>query len=83
MTSLISDLTEKWKKHFFESFQKINEHFRKKSFVELFGGGKAELLFNRAGKCSESGIEISVQPPEKIIKNLAALSGGEQSFLLR
>ena len=29
----------------------------------------------------ESGIEISVHPPGKLIKNLAALSGGEQSFV--
>ena len=28
-----------------------------------------------------SGVEISVQPPGKIIKNLEALSGGEQSFV--
>ena len=29
----------------------------------------------------ESGIDIFVQPPGKIIKNLAALSGGEQAFV--
>ena len=29
----------------------------------------------------ESGIEIIVHPPGKIIKNLAALSGGEQAFV--
>ena len=28
-----------------------------------------------------SGVEITVQPPGKIIKNLASLSGGEQSFV--
>lgn len=29
----------------------------------------------------ESGIEIRVQPPGKLIKNLASLSGGEQAFV--
>ena len=80
MTSLISDLTEKMENIFSESFQKINEHFGK-IFVELFGGGKAELLLTEPENVLESGIEIKVQPPGKIIKNLAALSGGEQSFI--
>ena len=80
LTSLISDLTEKMENIFSESFQKINEHFGK-IFVELFGGGKAELLLTEPENVLESGIEIKVQPPGKIIKNLAALSGGEQSFI--
>ena len=29
----------------------------------------------------ESGIDIHVQPPGKIIKNLSALSGGEKAFV--
>jgi chromosome segregation protein len=29
----------------------------------------------------ESGIEIFVEPPGKIVKNLTALSGGEQAFV--
>ena len=80
LTSLISDLTEKMENIFAESFQKINEHFGT-IFVELFGGGKAELLLTEPENVLESGIEIKVQPPGKIIKNLAALSGGEQSFI--
>ncbi len=80
LTALISDLTEKMESIFAESFQKINEHFGK-IFVELFGGGKAELLLTEPNNVLESGIEIKVQPPGKIIKNLAALSGGEQSFI--
>lgn len=80
LTALISDLTEKMENIFSESFQKINEHFGK-IFVELFGGGKGELLLTDPENVLESGIEIKVQPPGKIIKNLAALSGGEQSFI--
>ena len=50
-------------------------------FVELFGGGKASLTLNEPDDILNSGIEINVQPPGKIIKNLASLSGGEQSFV--
>ena len=53
LTSLISDLTEKMENIFAESFQKINEHFGK-IFVELFGGGKAELLLTEPENVLES-----------------------------
>ena len=65
---------------FSESFQIINSNFRE-IFVELFGGGKAELILTDPENVLESGIEISVAPPGKVIKNLISLSGGEQSFI--
>ncbi len=43
-------------------------------FWELFGGGHAELRLTNATNPLETGIEIIVQPPGKIIKNLSALS---------
>ena len=52
-----------------------------KAFKELFGGGKAQLKLTEGEDVLESGVEIYVQPPGKIIKNLAALSGGEQAFV--
>ena len=36
---------------------------------------------DRCHRSLETGIEIIVQPPGKIIKNLSALSGGEQAFV--
>ena len=68
------------KEIFSESFAKINENF-KQIFVELFGGGKAELKLTDPDNVLESGIEINVAPPGKVIKNLSLLSGGEQSFV--
>ncbi len=41
----------------------------------------AELLLDDPADLLGCGIEIKVQPPGKIIKNLAALSGGEQAFV--
>ncbi len=77
---IIAELTEDMCRIFSESFKIINSNF-KEIFVELFGGGKAELILTDPENVLESGIEISVAPPGKVIKNLISLSGGEQSFV--
>ena len=68
------------RKQFSESFNLINENF-KSIFVELFEGGKAELVLSNPEDVLESGIEINVAPPGKVIKSLSLLSGGEQAFV--
>ena len=77
---LISELTENMKELFAESFEKINRNFSQ-IFSDLFGGGKGELVLTEPDNLLESGIEINVQPPGKVIRNLSALSGGEQAFV--
>ena len=80
LEKIISDLTAEMCRIFAESFEIINNNF-KEIFVELFGGGKAALILTDPENVLESGIEISVAPPGKVIKNLISLSGGEQSFV--
>lgn len=80
LLNLIDDLTDNMKEMFTENFRIINENF-KHIFVELFGGGKAELTLTDQSDVLESGIEINVAPPGKVIKSLSLLSGGEQSFI--
>jgi chromosome segregation protein len=80
LEKIITDLTEEMCRIFSDSFRIINSNF-KEIFVELFGGGKAELILTDPENVLESGIEISVAPPGKVIKNLISLSGGEQSFV--
>ncbi len=80
LEKIITGLTEEMCRIFSESFAIINSNF-KEIFVELFGGGKAELILSDPENVLESGIEISVAPPGKVIKNLISLSGGEQSFV--
>ena len=80
LEKLIDELTENMRRQFTESFTQINENF-KKIFVELFGGGHAELSLTEPDDVLESGIEIQVAPPGKVIKNLSLLSGGEQAFV--
>lgn len=80
LISLISELTQKMEDIFRDNFIKINQQFQS-IFRLLFGGGNAELKITNPDNILESGIEIFVEPPGKIIKNLSALSGGEQSFI--
>ena len=80
LEKIITDLTEEMCRIFSDSFRIINSNF-KEIFVELFGGGKAELILTDPENVLESGIEISVAPPGKVIKNLISLSGGEQAFV--
>ena len=74
LEKLIDELTDNMKRQFTESFNQINENF-KKIFVELFGGGRAELKLTDPTDVLETGIEIQVAPPGKVIKNLSLLSG--------
>ena len=76
LLGLIRELTAQMRQLFSESFEKINQNFRQ-IFTELFVGGQGNLVLTDPDNILESGIEIHVQPPGKIIKNLSALSGGE------
>ncbi len=80
LLKLIDELTQQMKTVFSENFAQINYHF-KQIFVDLFGGGRAELTMTDPSDVLETGIEIHVEPPGKVIKNLTLLSGGEQAFV--
>ena len=80
LEDLIASLTEEMQRIFSESFTLINQNFQE-IFRDLFGGGEARLELTDPENVLESGIEIKVAPPGKVIKNLISLSGGEQSFV--
>lgn len=77
---IVASLEERMKEDFAETFDQINKNFGQ-TFVELFGGGHAELKLSDSIDVLNSGIEINVAPPGKIIKNMSLLSGGEQAFV--
>ncbi len=79
LTRLIGDLTGKMAEQFKEQFVKINSYFGE-TFIELFGGGKAELLLENQQDVLECNIEIKVQPPGKNVQNIDLLSGGEKGL---
>ena len=76
---LIKELTDKMSEQFREQFRKINSFFGE-TFVELFGGGKAELVLENQLDVLECNIEIKVQPPGKNVQNIDLLSGGEKGL---
>ncbi len=80
LTRMISELSAEMRNIFTENFHTINENFER-IFKELFGGGHASLSLEDAPDVLEAGIDIQVAPPGKVIKNLSALSGGEQSLV--
>ncbi|MCM1133536.1 MAG: chromosome segregation protein SMC [Ruminococcus flavefaciens] len=80
LEKIIDNLMTEMERIFAENFRIINSNFRQ-IFTELFGGGSAELILTNPENVLESGIEISVAPPGKVIKNLISLSGGEQAFV--
>lgn len=79
LRKVISDMTQIMKEQFNEKFKVINKNFSE-VFVELFGGGKAELRLEDEANVLECGIEITVQPPGKKLQNMMLLSGGEKAF---
>ena len=80
LSRMISKLSAQMREIFTDSFRAINENFGR-VFAELFGGGEASLMLEDESDVLSSGIGIRVAPPGKVIKNLEALSGGEQSLV--
>ena len=79
LEKMIVQLDSTMREKFSESLVKIQKAF-KETFVELFGGGSAEIIVS-GEDVLECSIDINVQPPGKIIKSLSLLSGGEQSIV--
>ena len=80
LSRMISKLSAQMREIFTDSFRAINENFGR-VFAELFGGGEASLILEDESNVLSSGIGIRVAPPGKVIKNLEALSGGEQALV--
>ena len=77
---LIGELTKQMREIFIERFKLINSNFSS-TFVELFGGGKASLSLSDPENVLTTGIDISVEPPGKIVSHIELLSGGEKALV--
>ena len=80
LVRMIGELNGQMRDIFRRNFAAINGHFGR-VFAELFGGGEASLALEDENDVLNSGIEIRVSPPGKVIKNLEALSGGERALV--
>ena len=80
LESIIRDITQEMTTIFVTEFKKIDEYFGK-TFEEMFGGGKGQLVLEDPENPLTCGIEIRVQPPGKQLKTITLLSGGEKAFV--
>jgi len=80
LQEIIAGIIQEMTAIFQEQFDLINETFQQ-TFLELFGGGKANLELEDPEDILNCGIEIKVQPPGKALKIITLLSGGEKAFV--
>ncbi len=79
LEGIVAELENKMEKQFKEQFARMNENFQR-TFVKLFGGGKAELRLSDPKDALNCGIDIVAQPPGKKLQMLSLLSGGERAL---
>jgi chromosome segregation protein len=79
LNKVIKDLTFEMKLQFDEQFAKIRDQFIE-VFMNLFNGGKADIVLLDEEDSLNSDIEIYVQPPGKRLNKISLLSGGEKTL---
>ena len=75
----IKEINQTTQKLFAETFLQIKKNFQE-MFIELFGGGKADLIMLDESDPLESGIDIVAKPPGKQPQSVSLLSGGEKTM---
>src|SRR5262249_1415095 len=79
LEEIITKINQDSRKLFSESFQPIRTPFQE-LFRKLFGGGRADVVFEDENDILESGIEIIAQPPGKELRSISLMSGGEKTL---
>ncbi|HTD67083.1 MAG TPA: chromosome segregation protein SMC [Candidatus Limnocylindria bacterium] len=79
LAEVINRINTQTKEMFITTFNQIRENFRN-MFIEVFGGGKADLILTDENDVLESGIDIVARPPGKQLQSISLLSGGEQTM---
>ncbi len=79
LEGIVAELEARMEKQFREQFTQMNDNFQR-TFVRLFGGGKAELRLSDPKDALNCGIDIVAQPPGKKLQMLSLLSGGERAL---
>ena len=76
----ISEMDKTMITQFTEMFNKINDELDD-IFKAMFGGGHAKLSMVDPNDVLNTGIDIDVQPPGKLVKNIQTFSGGEKALI--
>ncbi len=79
LLEVINRINTQTQEMFRQTFEQIRQNFQT-MFVEVFGGGKADLVLTDANDLLESGIDIVARPPGKQLQTISLLSGGEQTM---
>lgn len=76
----IDEMDQTMISQFTDMFNKINEELDG-VFKAMFGGGRASLSMVDPDDVLNTGIDIDVQPPGKMVKNIQTFSGGEKALI--
>ena len=76
----IDEMDQTMISQFTEMFNKINAELDD-VFKAMFGGGRASLSMVDPDDVLNTGIDIDVQPPGKMVKNIQTFSGGEKALI--
>lgn len=76
----IDEMDQTMISQFAEMFNKINAELDG-VFKAMFGGGRASLSMVDPDDVLNTGIDIDVQPPGKMVKNIQTFSGGEKALI--
>ncbi len=79
LEEVIKKINETTIENFRKTFDLVRENF-KTLYKKLFGGGDADLFLTDENNLLESGVDISAQPPGKVVKNILQCSGGEKAL---
>lgn len=79
LIDVIGKINETTRKLFAQTFEKVRINFCE-MFVEMFGGGTANLVLVDENDPLESGIDIIAKPPGKQLQSITLLSGGEKTM---
>lgn len=75
----IKHMNRESRHRFKETFHAVNDLFRR-TFQDMFRGGRAELLLTNPEDLLETGVDIVAQPPGKRLGNIELMSGGEKAL---
>lgn len=76
----IDEMDQTMISQFTDMFNKINTELDG-VFKAMFGGGRASLSMVDPDDVLNTGIDIDVQPPGKMVKNIQTFSGGEKALI--
>ncbi len=77
LQNLIQKINHTSRELFEKTYNEVRQNFQM-MFRKLFGGGKADVILEENVDILEAGIEIIAQPPNKELRSITLLSGGEK-----